>query len=219
MTRVTGPGRSLNVTTRVAGSQDVMVTVVTRWDALTAPGRVPGVGDVTGGTYRSTAASPAGFGRTLTTSKYDAVTVSPTLTWSKRATDCGTSRVTTFPCSPRILTVRVSWSTASTVPRRVISLRNTSGACALARVDERAKDTRAKSRRLLIFNTSMSPSTPSHRNGASEPTDVPLMAVGSLRSINCPGRLLIAQNSCQVTERRRTAHQKNESAISRDISI
>src|SRR6476661_2157222 len=120
-----------------------MVTVVTRCLALTAPGRVSDVGDVTGAMDRSTAASPSGFGRTLTTSKYDAVMRSPTLIWSKRATDCGTSSVTTFPCSPRILTVREGTSTASTVPRTVTSLRNTSGGCALARVDERAKDTKA----------------------------------------------------------------------------
>ncbi len=33
---------------------------------------------------------------------------------------------------------------------------------------------------------------------AREPADVPLMAVGSLRSFKRPGRLLIAQNSCQL---------------------
>jgi len=69
-----------NVTTRVAGSQAMIVTVVTRCRALTAPGKVSDVGAVMGATDRSTSASPAGFGRTLTTSKYDAVTRSPTLT-------------------------------------------------------------------------------------------------------------------------------------------
>ena len=45
---------------------------------------------------------------------------------------------------------------------------------------------------------------------AREPTGVPLMAVGSLRAFNCPGRLLIAQDSCQPAEGRGTAHQKKQ---------
>ena len=42
--------------------------------------------------------------------------VSPTLTCSNRVAVAGTSRVTTLPCCPRIVTVRPAWSTASTVP-------------------------------------------------------------------------------------------------------
>ena len=65
--------------------------------------------------------------------------MSPTWTWSKRVTDFGTSSVTTLPWSPRILTVRAAWSTASTVPRTVIWLTTASWVWALAMVVERVR--------------------------------------------------------------------------------
>ena len=110
------PFGPVKLTTLLAGSQPVMVTVVTRCLVLVAPGSIPGVPTVVGSIVLSTAASPAGFNRMLTRSKYVALMVSPTLTCSNRTAVGGTSSVTTLPSCNRIVTVRAAWSTASTVP-------------------------------------------------------------------------------------------------------
>ena len=103
-----------------------MVTVVTRCDATVAPGSVPGVavvdrrvGPVNGGLAGrlQADADPVVVRHAHDVADLELV---------EGATDVGMSSVTTFPRSPRMVTVRAVWSTASTVPRSVICSRTAS---------------------------------------------------------------------------------------------
>ena len=95
-----------NVTTRVAGSQPVMVTVVMRCGATNPPAGVPGAGVTVAGSARSTAGSPAGLARRVARSVYDIVTTSPTFTWSNAWIAIGMSATTRLPCSARTVSTR-----------------------------------------------------------------------------------------------------------------
>ena len=94
------------VTTRVAGSQPVMVTVVMRCEATNPPG-LPGAGVTLPASARSIAGSPAGLARTVARSVYDIVTTSPTRIWSNPwIAATGMSATTRLPCSARTVSTR-----------------------------------------------------------------------------------------------------------------
>ena len=218
MTRVTNPGRSRKrhrARRRVPGRNgDRRHTLRGLDGARQGAGRR----GCDGGVNRSTAGSPAGFRRTLTTSKDDAVMMSPTLTWSKRAAERGTSSVTMFPISPRTLTVRAAWSTASTVPRRVISLRNLERGCALATADERARDTRTKSKHWLFFNiASLHQHHPPSQWRVNEPRSADWLSQSQV--IKRQGQRPIVQNVGQLGGGRGHSSSKKQIRDFAEISI